>query len=113
MSATTAGAMLALVAIAMTVSAQGASAAAISEALTGSRPMLRETATAREFAAVVTAVVRDMVGHDTICGAACECCYPLTSNPLTTLVTAGCDDEHMLRTPPIAPRLLNIPPPTN
>jgi len=107
-------AVLALLALAMTVSAQGASVAALGDALSGARPMLRDASAARELAAAVTAAVRDLVGHDMIdTGATMDGWRPAMSAP--TAVKLECEDQSGWRcsAPPILVQLLNIPPPTN
>lgn len=113
-SATTASALLALLAIAMTVSAQGATAVGLPETLAGSRPMLRDTSAAREFAAAVTAAVRDLVRHDTIDSSA-ACDFPTLATIASTSAASEFVFEDVGRShaPPLAKRLLNIPPPTN
>ncbi len=112
LTANTAGAILALVAIAMSVSAaEGVSA--VRSAETGTRQMLTESS-ARVVVAAVSAVVRDFVGHGAIGHAArIECAAVFTGQCDDAVGTAPGGDDARSHAPPIAPRLLNIPPPTN
>jgi hypothetical protein len=103
--------IVALMAIAMAVTAvQGASLTGLPEQVQG----MREASTARAVAAAVTAAVRDMVGHDTIdASVVLECADSFAWLPQQASSTIAWDDVGRSHAPPIAPRLLNIPPPTN
>lgn len=109
-SATTS--VVALIAVALAVGAvQGA---ALPDGMHNGRTILREASTARAVAAAVTAAVRDMVGHDTIDATIELACTDSLSWLLTQSAgTVAWDDIGRSHAPPIAARLLNIPPPTN
>ena len=114
-AATASASIVALVAIAVTVCvAQGANAAGLAEAVP-SVSGVREASGARAVAAAVTAAVRDMVGHDRFDNAPHIECSATLIAPATqpVLASAANHDSERSHAPPIAPTLLNIPPPTN
>ena len=109
-AAATPASVVALMAIAMAVSAvQGANLSMLPEQV----GTMRETSAARAVAAAVTAAVRELVGHDTI-DATVEFERPdsLAWLPQQATIALERDDAGRSHAPPIAPRLLNIPPPS-
>jgi hypothetical protein len=104
--------VVALIAIAMAVGA--VEGAALPDGFNSGRTMLRDASAARAVAAAVTAAVRDMVGHGTLDAAVdFDCTFTIDWLPVTCVALMDDDDVGRSHAPPIAQRLLNIPPPTN